>query len=104
MSTPLPPRLRAMIISYDPTKPNEFTISDYCKAKKVTHSIFYRMRARAEFESASALRTRSRAPRQPAQQYGPEVVNELVRIRKQLKADVWDYGPKTIHYEATIQA
>ena len=27
----------------------------------------------------------------------------LVKIRKQLKLDGWDYGPRTIHYEATIQ-
>ncbi len=27
----------------------------------------------------------------------------MVRIRKQLKTDGWDYGPKTIHYEATIK-
>ena len=26
-----------------------------------------------------------------------------MRIRTQLKDDGWDYGPKTIHYEATIQ-
>lgn len=103
MSTPLPPRLRAMIINYDPTQPDALTISDFCKAQKISRSIFYRIRARAESEAASALHPRSRAPRQPARRYGPEVVNELVRIRKQLKADGWDYGPKTIHYEATIQ-
>lgn len=38
--------------------------------------------------------------KQPAHPYGPDVVNELVRIRKQLKADGWDYGPRTVHYEA----
>lgn len=102
MSTPLPPRLRAMIINYDPTQPDALTISEFCKAQKISRSIFYRIRARAESEAASALHPRSRAPRQPARQYGPDVVNELVRIRKQLKHDGWDYGPKTIHYEATI--
>lgn len=45
---------------------------------------------------------RSRAPKQPARRYGPEVINELVKIREELKKDGWDYGPKTIHYEATI--
>lgn len=30
------------------------------------------------------------------------MINELVRIRKELKKDGWGYGPKTIHYEATI--
>lgn len=37
-----------------------------------------------------------------ARRYGATVVNELVRIRKQLKADGWDYGPKSIHHEASI--
>ncbi|MBP2399797.1 hypothetical protein JOF39_002878 [Glutamicibacter protophormiae] len=32
----------------------------------------------------------------------PEVINELVKIRQKLTKDGWDYGPKTIHYEATI--
>lgn len=31
------------------------------------------------------------------------VVNELVKIRKHLKAEGWDYGPRTIYYEATVQ-
>lgn len=31
------------------------------------------------------------------------IVNELVRIRKHLKAEGWDYGPRTIYYEATMQ-
>jgi transposase InsO family protein len=30
------------------------------------------------------------------------VVNELVKIRKQLKADGWDYGPRSVYYEATM--
>jgi transposase InsO family protein len=47
--------------------------------------------------------THAPAPRQPARRYGSEVVNELVRIRKQLKADGWDYGPRTIYYEAALQ-
>lgn len=49
--------------------------------------MFYKVRARAAEESTAALHPRSRAPRSPARRYGPEVVNELVRIRKQLKDD-----------------
>ncbi|ALQ29472.1 hypothetical protein ATC04_02240 [Arthrobacter sp. YC-RL1] len=30
------------------------------------------------------------------------MINELVKIRQKLTKDGWDYGPKTIHYEATI--
>ena len=93
-----------MIINYDPTQPDALTISEFCKTQKISRSIFYRIRSRAATESASALHPRSRAPHHPARRYGPEVVNELVRIRKQLKNDGWDYGPKTIHYEAIIQA
>lgn len=103
MSAPLPPCLRAMIIIYDPTQPFALSISDFCKSQKISRSIFYRIRARAESEAASALHPRSRASLHPARGYGPNVVNELVRIRKQLKHDGWGYGPKTIHYEATIQ-
>lgn len=104
VNNPLPPRIRAMIINYDPTQPDALTISEFCKTQKISRSIFYRIRSRASTESASALHPRSRAPHHPARRYGPEIVNELVRIRKQLKSDGWDYGPKTIHYEATIQA
>ena len=48
------------------------------------------------------LHPQSRAPIQPARKYAPEVTNELVKIRQRLKKDGWDYGPKTIHYEATV--
>lgn len=34
--------------------------------------------------------------------YGPDVVNTLVGIRKQLKRDGWDYGPRSVHYEAAL--
>ena len=80
-----------MIINYDPTQPDALTIREFCKTQKISRSIFYRIRSRASTESASALHPRSRAPHHPARRYGPEVINELVRIRK------------TIHYEATIQ-
>lgn len=94
-----------MIISYDPTQPDALSISEFCKPQKISRSIFYRIRSRAATESAAAaaLHPRSRAPHNPARRYGPEVINELVRIRKQVKNDGWDYGPKTIHCEATIQ-
>lgn len=96
-----------MIISYDPTQPDALTISEFCKTQKISRIIFYRVRSRAATESAAAaaaaIHPRSRAPHHPARRYGPEVINELVHIRKQLKNDGWDYGPKTIHYEATIQ-
>lgn len=91
-----------MIINFDPTQPDALTVSEFCKTQKISRSIFYRIRERAAHEAAGALHPRSRAPKQPASNYGPEVVNELVKIRKKLKADGWDYGPKTIHYEATI--
>ena len=103
MSIPLSPRIRALIINYDPTQPGALTVSEFCKTQKISRSIFYRIRSRARAEGSAALHPRSRAPRQPARKYGPDVVIELVRIRTQLKDDGWDYGPKTIHYEATIQ-
>ncbi|WP_188744846.1 integrase core domain-containing protein, partial [Agromyces bauzanensis] len=65
-------------------------------------SVFYKIRARAAHESTAALHPRSRAPKTPARRYGQQVVNELVRIRKQLKADGWDYGPRSIYYEAAL--
>ncbi|MGP5048912.1 integrase core domain-containing protein [Glutamicibacter ardleyensis] len=102
MPNALSPRLRAMIINFDPTQPDALTISEFCKTQKISRSIFYRIRERATQESAGALHPRSRAPKLPSRRYGPEVINELVRIRKELKKDGWDYGPKTIHYEATI--
>lgn len=65
--------------------------------------MFYKVSARAARESTAALHPRSRAPRTPARRYGPDVVNELVHIRKQLKADGWDYGPRSIHYAAAME-
>lgn len=103
MTNTLQPRVRAMIINYDPTQPDALTISEFCKAKKVSRSIFYRILTRASSESAAALHPRSRVPKEPARVYGADVVNELVRIRKRLKKDGWDYGPRTTYYEATIQ-
>ena len=65
--------------------------------------MFYKVSARAARESTAALHPRSRAPRTPARRYGPDVVNELAHIRKQLKADGWDYGPRSIHYAAAME-
>lgn len=102
MPNALSPRLRAMIINFDSTQPDALTISEFCKTQKISRSVFYRIRERATQESAGALHPRSRVPKLPSRRYGPEVINELVRIRKELKKVGWDYGPKTIHYEATI--
>lgn len=102
MQNVLSPRLRAMIKNFDPTQPDALTVSEFCKTQKISRSIFYRIREWAAHEAAGALHPRSRAPKQPARNYWPEVVSELVKIRKKLKADGWDYGPKMIHCEATI--
>lgn len=103
MTNSLSPRTRAAIINYDPTQPNALTITEFCRSVKISRSAFYRIRTRAAQESAAALHPRSRAPKTPARRYGPDVVNELVRIRKHLKTEGWDYGPKSIWYEASIQ-
>lgn len=103
MTNVLSPSTRAAIINYDPTQPHSLTVSEFCKSLKISRSVFYKIRSRAATESTAALHPRTRAPKQPARRYGPEVVNELVKIRKQLKSDGWDYGPRTIYYEATIQ-
>lgn len=102
MTNSLSPQIRAAIINYDPTQPNALSVTEFCRAHKISRSAFYKIRTRSRQESTAALHPRSRAPKQPARRYGPEVVNELVRIRKQLKVDGWDYGPRTIYYEATI--
>lgn len=103
MSNSLSPSTRASIIKYDPTQPHALTVTEFCRSVKVSRSVFYKVRARAARESTAALHPLSRAPKAPARKYGPDVVNELVRIRKQLKSDGWDYGPRTIHYEAAMQ-
>lgn len=92
-----------MIINYDPTQPGALSVSEFCKSIKVSRSVFYKIRSRARAESTAALHPRSRAPKEPARTYGPEVTNELVRIRRQLRAEGWDYGPRSIHYEAALQ-
>lgn len=102
MTNSLSPQTRAAIINYDPTQPNALSVTEFCRAHKISRSAFYKIRTRSKQESTAALHPRSRAPKQPARAYGPDVVNELVSIRKQLKVDGWDYGPRTIYYEATI--
>lgn len=102
MTNSLTPQIRAAIINYDPTQPNALSVTEFCRAHKISRSVFYKIRTRSQQESTAALHPRSRAPKQPARRYGRQVVNELVRIRKQLKADGWDYGPRTIYYEAAI--
>lgn len=91
-----------MKINFDQTQPDALIVSEFCKTQKISRSIFYRIRDRAAHEAAGDLHPRYRAPKQPARNYGPEVVNELVKIRKKLKVDGWDYGPKRNHYEVTI--
>lgn len=103
MTNSLPPRTRATIINYDPSQPHSLSVTEFCRTLKISRSVFYKIRGRAAGESTAALHPRSRAPRHPARRYGPEVVNELVRIRKQLKTDGWDYGPRSIYYEAALQ-
>lgn len=103
MTNALTPRTRASIINYDPTAPNALSVSEFCKALKISRSVFYKIRGHAAQESAAALHPRSRAPKQPARRYGKEVINELVRLRHKLRNDGWDYGPRSIYYEATQQ-
>lgn len=91
-----------MNINFDPTQPSALTVSEFCKTQKIPRSIFYRLLERAAQESAGASLPRSRASKQPARRYGPEVINELAKLRKQLNKVGWDYGPKAIRYEATI--
>lgn len=102
MTNAIPPRVRAMIINFDPTQPHALPVAEFCKSVKISRSVFYKIRSHARTESAAALHPRSRAPKRPARRYGSDVVNELVRIRKQLKSDGWDYGPRSIYYEAAL--
>lgn len=90
MTNALSPRVRAMIINYDPSQPNALPETEFCRSLKVSRSVFYKIRDRASSESTAALHPRSQTPKQPARRYGPDVVNELVEIRKQLKLDGWD--------------
>lgn len=103
MSNALSPRTRAAIINYDPTQPNALSVTDFCRSLKISRSVFYKIRDRATRESTAALHPRSRAPKSPARKYGPEVVNAIVGIRKTLKSQGWDYGPRSIYYEAVMQ-
>lgn len=102
MTNSLSPQTRAAIVNYDPAQPHALSVTGFCRSLKISRSVFYKIRARAANESAAALHPRSRAPKAPARRYGQAVVNELVRIRKQLKADGWDYGPRSVYYEAAL--
>lgn len=87
MNKPLSPRIRSMIINYDPTQSDALMISEFCKTQRISRSIFYRIRAGSSTEAA--LHSCSSAPYHPALRYGTEVINELDRIRKQLQKDGW---------------
>jgi hypothetical protein len=78
-------------------------MAKFCRSVKVSWRVFYKIRGRAVGESTAALHSGSPAPRQPAGRYGPEVVNEFVKIHKCLKMDGWDYGSRSVHYEAALQ-
>jgi len=43
----LSPRIRAMIINYDPTQPGALSVSEFCKSIKASRSVFYKIRTRA---------------------------------------------------------
>ncbi len=103
MTNSLSPQTRAAIINYDPTQPHALTVTEFCGSVKISRSVFYKIRTRAAHESTGALHPRSRAPKTPARRYEPAVVNELVKIRKKLKAEGWDYGPRSIYYELAMQ-
>src|SRR5690625_1414653 len=103
MSNALSPRTRAAIINYDPTQPNALSVTVFCRSLKISRSVFSKIRDRATRESTAALHPRSRAPISPARKYGSEVINEVVRIRKMLKAQGWDVGSRSIYYEAVMQ-
>ena len=102
MTNSLSPQTRATVMNYDPTQPHALSITGFCRSLKISRSVFYKIRGRAVHEAAAALHSRSRAPKVPARRYGQVVVNELVKIRKQLKADGWDYGPRSVYYEAAM--
>ena len=91
-----------MIINFDPGQPHSLSVTEFCRSLKISPSVYYKIRGRAASESTAALHPRSRAPKHPARRFGMSVMNELVRIRKQLKADGWDYGPRSIYYEAAM--
>src|SRR5699024_12393123 len=41
----LSPRIRAMIINYDPTQPGALSVSEFCKSIKISRSVFYKIRS-----------------------------------------------------------
>jgi len=59
------------------TQPNALPVAEFRKSVKIPQSVFYKTLSHARSESAAALHPRSRAPKQPATRYGPDVVNEL---------------------------
>jgi hypothetical protein len=95
--------VRALISTTPLPTPYALPATEFCRSLKFSRSVFYKIRDQAASETAAALHPRSRAPKHPPRRYAPNVVNELVKIRKQLKLDGWDYGPRTICLRATIQ-
>jgi hypothetical protein len=103
MTNSLSPQTRAAIMNYDPTQLHALSVTEFCCSLKISRSVFYKIRSRAAHKSTAALHPHSRAPKTPARRYGQAVVNELVKIRTQLQADGWDYGPRSIYYEAVMR-
>lgn len=96
MGNALSPRKRELVLAFDPVVAG-MTVAEFCHANAIGRSSFYRLRARAAAEGASAaLVPRSRAPLRPARRYGEFTDEAIAVVRAQLESEGVEAGPWSI--------
>ena len=73
-------------------------VTQLCRELDVSRDSYYRYRKRFEAEGPAGLVARSRRPHHSPQAMSPEVEDEIVRLRKQLRDDGLDCGAQSIAY------
>lgn len=89
----VPMSVRRAIVEADVSSLN---VRAFCADHGISKSFFYELRKRYAAEGDAALEPRSRAPKRVANRTSDEVIDQIVRLRKQLSDDGHDAGPLTI--------
>jgi transposase InsO family protein len=72
------------------------SVTELCRRYKISRDTFYRYRARLEADGVEGLLPRSRRPRRSPNATSLEVVERLVAMHRQLVADGWDGGARSV--------
>lgn len=104
MPKSLSPSIRRQIIAFDPTAEEAPSVSAFCKSLGITRPSFYKIRDRFTNEGNGALNPHSRAPKQPVRVYDADTVEVVLALRRRLKNNGWDAGPRSIWHLGVDEA